>query len=102
MKCASMCGRPGRNRFRAGASRRVKKYEVQPTPEHYSAANATETTSLLRNATYKENVRMRNTPFCVNRKKPFYFNTSENLLRIGRQKANNVSELLAGVADVSG
>ena len=25
--------------------------------------------------------------------KPFYFNTSENLLRIGRQKANNVSEL---------
>src|ERR1700729_1230624 len=25
--------------------------------------------------------------------KPFYFNTSENLLRIGRQKATNVSEL---------
>src|ERR1700726_1487463 len=25
--------------------------------------------------------------------KPFYFNTSENVLRIGRQKANNVSEL---------
>jgi hypothetical protein len=26
-------------------------------------------------------------------KKPFYFNTSENLLRIGRQKAANLSEL---------
>ncbi len=26
--------------------------------------------------------------------KPFYFNTSEHLLRIGRQKANNLSELL--------
>jgi hypothetical protein len=26
-------------------------------------------------------------------KKPFYFNTSENLLRIGRQKATNLSEL---------
>jgi hypothetical protein len=26
--------------------------------------------------------------------KPFYFNTSENLLRIGRQKATNLSELL--------
>lgn len=26
--------------------------------------------------------------------KPFYFNTSENLLRIGRQKAHNLSELL--------
>jgi hypothetical protein len=25
--------------------------------------------------------------------KPFYFNTSENLLRIGRQKASNISEL---------
>src|SRR5579872_251888 len=26
--------------------------------------------------------------------KPFYFNTSEHLLRIGRRKANNLSELL--------
>ena len=25
---------------------------------------------------------------------PFYFNTSEHLLRIGRYKANNLSELL--------
>jgi hypothetical protein len=29
--------------------------------------------------------------------KPFYFNTSENLLRIGRQKANNISELLHAI-----
>lgn len=28
---------------------------------------------------------------------PFYFNTSENLLRIGRQKATNVSELWQGL-----
>src|ERR1700684_2445198 len=27
-------------------------------------------------------------------KKPFYFNTSEHLLRIGREKAANLSELL--------
>ena len=29
--------------------------------------------------------------------KPFYFNTSENLLRIGRQKAGNLCELLTGI-----
>jgi uncharacterized protein DUF5752 len=29
--------------------------------------------------------------------KPFYFNTSENLLRIGRQKASNLSELWQGL-----
>ena len=29
--------------------------------------------------------------------KPFYFNTSEHLLRIGRQKAANLSELLAAL-----
>jgi hypothetical protein len=29
--------------------------------------------------------------------KPFYFNTSEHLLRIGRQKANNLSELLSAM-----
>ncbi|HVN18776.1 MAG TPA: DUF5752 family protein [Dongiaceae bacterium] len=29
--------------------------------------------------------------------KPFYFNTSEHLLRIGRQKANNLCELLAAL-----
>lgn len=29
--------------------------------------------------------------------KPFYFNTSENLLRIGRQKAGNLCELLTAV-----
>jgi hypothetical protein len=29
--------------------------------------------------------------------KPFYFNTSEHLLRIGRQKANNLSELLGAL-----
>lgn len=29
--------------------------------------------------------------------KAFYFNTSEHLLRIGRQKANNLSELLAAL-----
>ena len=32
--------------------------------------------------------------------KAFYFNTSEHLLRIGRQKANNLSELLACVANL--
>lgn len=30
-------------------------------------------------------------------KKPFYFNTSEHLLRIGREKAANLSELLEGL-----
>ena len=30
-------------------------------------------------------------------KKPFYFNTSEHLLRIGREKAVNLSELLEGL-----
>lgn len=30
-------------------------------------------------------------------KKPFYFNTSEHLLRIGRQKAGNLSELLKAI-----
>lgn len=29
--------------------------------------------------------------------KPFYFNTSESLIRIGRQKANNISELWQGL-----
>jgi hypothetical protein len=29
--------------------------------------------------------------------KPFYFNTSEHLLRIGRQKASNLAELLQGI-----
>src|SRR5689334_10910209 len=29
--------------------------------------------------------------------KPFYFNTSEHLLRIGREKANTLSELLDAV-----
>src|ERR1044071_877038 len=29
--------------------------------------------------------------------KPFYFNTSENLLRIGRQKAGNLCELLTAI-----
>jgi len=29
--------------------------------------------------------------------KPFYFNTSEHLLRIGRQKANNLCELLSAL-----
>src|SRR5215475_5795148 len=32
--------------------------------------------------------------------KPFYFNTSEHLLRIGRQKANNLDELLAALGTV--
>ncbi|HYM76769.1 MAG TPA: DUF5752 family protein [Candidatus Dormibacteraeota bacterium] len=30
-------------------------------------------------------------------KKPFYFNTSEHLLRIGRQKANTLTELLQAI-----
>jgi len=30
-------------------------------------------------------------------KKPFYFNTSEHLLRIGREKATNLSQLLEGL-----
>jgi len=30
-------------------------------------------------------------------KKPFYFNTSEHLLRIGRQKASNLAELLKAI-----
>src|ERR1700752_892739 len=29
--------------------------------------------------------------------KPFYFNTSESLIRIGTQKANNISELWQGL-----
>jgi len=32
--------------------------------------------------------------------KPFYFNTSEHLLRIGRQKAHNLDELLAALGTV--
>ena len=32
--------------------------------------------------------------------KPFYFNTSEHLLRIGRQKANNLDELLTALETV--
>jgi|HubBroStandDraft_6_1064221.scaffolds.fasta_scaffold191566_2 Flp pilus assembly protein TadD len=33
-------------------------------------------------------------------KKPFYFNTSEHLLRIGREKAVNLSQLLEALRDV--
>jgi len=36
-------------------------------------------------------------PSEVRSKKPFYFNTSEQLLRIGREKANNLSELLTAL-----
>lgn len=32
--------------------------------------------------------------------KPFYFNTSEHLLRIGRQRASNLSELLEALQTV--
>jgi hypothetical protein len=34
--------------------------------------------------------------------KPFYFNTSESLLRIGRQKATNLSELWQGLQTCPG
>ena len=37
------------------------------------------------------------TPALRKTPKPFYFNTSEHLLRIGRQKANNLSELLTAL-----
>ena len=44
--------------------------------------------------------KVREMPAAAKPPKPFYFNTSENLLRIGRQKANNLDELLTALERV--
>jgi hypothetical protein len=61
--------------------------------ELFVSETATETTPLLRTATYLDTMAMADEHPVRKPNKPFYFNTSENLLRIGRQKASNVFEL---------
>jgi hypothetical protein len=65
----------------------------RPAECFYSAGLANETTSPRHTATYYNTTTMADEKPVRTPGKPFYFNTSENLLRIGRQKATNLSEL---------
>src|SRR5258708_32020951 len=63
------------------------------TPRLFRGRNAKRTTPSPWSATYKDITLMAGENTLRKPNKPFYFNTSEHLLRIGRQKAITLSEL---------